>query len=277
MQPNPPWVDALLRKHGAALAAYAGQPMPSPVGRKYEELGCGHYGCVLALPTEGLVLKVTSDPSEAAFVAAYLQIGHQHPGVVRYDRIVELPETYRRRRTFAIWRQEAFHVGKVARMYDAPWRERYIGRYDRTIREFKDLLELFKSHASGIRTTVASATDPTKLLADAARLEEWAWKVFSDGMMLSLHHKPAQRVAFKRRQLEVIAEEMGSTHAGSYIGEAFQFYLEQGILLADVHLNNVGEVTPPDFSSWILAITDPGHMVPLDPKWLRVEIPQLYS
>jgi hypothetical protein len=272
MTPNPPWVDALLRKHGAALAACAGQPLPSPVGRKYKELGCGHYGCVLALPTEGLVLKITSDPSEAAFVAAYLQIGHQHPGIVRYDRIVELPETYRRRRTFAIWRQEAANVGKFA---TDELHERYWKKYSSSMVEFVRNLTLFKRQAEPVRAVVRASSNPERLLADAAKLEDWAWKSIADGHYLGAHRTSAQLVAYKRRQLEMIAEYMASTHAGYLVGQAFDFYLEHGLLLADVHLGNIGEVTPHDFSSWEIVVTDPGHMVPLDPKWLSVRIPQL--
>lgn len=274
MQPNPPWVDALLRKHGSALAAYAGAPMPEPTGRKYKELGCGHYGCVLSLPTPGTVLKVTSDPSEAAFVAAYLEINYDHPGVVRYDRIVELPEKYRRRRTFAIWRQEAENVGELVtdRLH-----ERYWKKYGPSMVEFVRNLNLFKRQAEPARTVIRASTNPEKLLAEAARLEDWAWSQIADGHMLSAHRTSAQLVAYKRRQLEMIAEEMANTHAGYLIGQAFDFYLEQGILLADVHLGNIGEVVPPEHSSWEIVITDPGHMVPLDPKWLQVEIPQLYG
>jgi len=51
-------------------------------------------------------------------------------------------------------------------------------------------------------------------------------------------------------------------------------------VLADVHLGNVGEVRDEpedddDEFDWDLAITDPGVMVPLDPRWLSVDIPAL--
>jgi len=280
MQPNPAWVDALLHKHGAALASYAGAPMPEPTGRKYKELGCGHYGCVLSLPTPGTVLKVTSDPSEAAFVAAYLKIGHHHPGVVRYDRIVELPETYRRRRTFAIWRQEANNVGKFtgSRYYQKELYERYLKHYGAgSIREFLSNLDLFQKHSARIRKVVSSSTNPVRLLSDVAGLEDWAWQSIADGRILPGQGSSARLVAYKRRQLELLAEEMANTHAGYLIGQAFDYYLDQGMLLADVHTGNIGEVVPPEHTSWEIVITDPGHMVPLDPKWLQVEIPQLYG
>jgi hypothetical protein len=193
---------------------------------------------------------------------------------VRYDRIVELPETYRRRRTFAIWRQEADNVGKFL---DRSLHDRYFKKYDRSMVAFVKLLDLFKSHASGIRLWVTSSKNPAKLLEQAGALSEWAWGMVANGRVLTLAYSSAHRVAYKRRQLEIIAEEMANTHAGYLIGQAFDFYLDEGILLADVHLGNVGEIRPPDHTSWELGITDPGHMVPLDPKWLQVTIPQLYE
>jgi hypothetical protein len=85
----------------------------------------------------------------------------------------------------------------------------------------------------------------------------------------------AQKVAFIYQRLRVITEEMGSTAPGYLVGEALGELLDQGILLADVHRNNIGEVDLPDFSKWEFVITDPGHMVALDPKWLEVNVPQL--
>jgi len=48
---------------------------------------------------------------------------------------------------------------------------------------------------------------------------------------------------------------------GYLVGQALDFYLERGLLLADVHANNVGEVTRDGYHGPILVITDPGHLV----------------
>lgn len=274
--PNTPWVDKILRTHDRELRGVVPPEwVPSPMDRgKYEEYGCGHYGCVLPVPDGRVVLKVTSDPTEAAFVAIYLGLKDNPPGVVRYHQIVQLPEKYRRRPTYAIWRDEAKNVGKANPTWYT-WSHRYAAKYGRSMVDFIHNLSLFKSHAGDVRDWLISSKNPRKLLVDAAKLEDWAWKMISDGRMLSLSNSPAQRIAFKRRQLESIAEEMANTHAGYLIGQAFEFYLEQGILLADVHINNVGEVIPPEHESWELVITDPGHMVALDPKWFEIKIPQL--
>jgi len=86
----------------------------------------------------------------------------------------------------------------------------------------------------------------------------------------------AKRIAWWALRAGHTADEMRMTEAGLLIGGALRFYLSRGMLLADVHRNNIGEVVPKGYSDWELVITDPGHMVPLDRKWLDVKVPQLY-
>jgi hypothetical protein len=127
-EPNPPWVNKLLRKHTKKLASLVPPEwVPEPdVKWTYEEYGCGHYGCVLPVPDGRVVLKITSDPTEAAFVTIYLGLKDKPIGITRYHQIVELPDQYRRRRTFAIWRDEAENVGGLSSPTRMPvYRERY--------------------------------------------------------------------------------------------------------------------------------------------------------
>ena len=79
----------------------------------------------------------------------------------------------------------------------------------------------------------------------------------------------------RRILLEQTAMVMANTHAGYLVGEAFAYYLEEGLLLADVHFGNIGEAMPEDHAACELVITDPGHMVPLKDRWLSVSVPKL--
>jgi hypothetical protein len=85
------------------------------------------------------------------------------------------------------------------------------------------------------------------------------------------------RLAWEHIQLEIVAAEITRTGAAPLVGPALGFYLQHGILLADVHFGNLGEIVLPGSTKWELVITDPGHMVPLDKKWLHVKVPQLYG
>jgi hypothetical protein len=72
-------------------------------------------------------------------------------------------------------------------------------------------------------------------------------------------------------------ELMRGSGLATAVADALKYYIERGILLADVHSMNLGEPMPGE-RKWKrkgLIITDPGHMVPLDRRWLEVRVPQL--
>jgi hypothetical protein len=245
--------------------------------RSFEELGCGYYGCVIESSSDSnLVFKLTSDASEAAFVSAALDIGDLPDGMIRYDSIIELPEKYRRRRVFAIWREEASMIGfpMLVWQYGA-----VTDRYTREAwKELLRLLDLFLSHAAIVRNYVKKASDKVKALGAIKEREDFAWRFTRDARAARLHG--ADRAAVSLQHCEDVADEMYNTFSADTIGGALSFYMKRGLLLADVHANNVGVATrPPDehYDDWhaMSVITDPGHMVPLDPKWLDVKVPQL--
>jgi hypothetical protein len=76
------------------------------------------------------------------------------------------------------------------------------------------------------------------------------------------------------RELSVCIRRAGSAKGkfGS-VGQALLYYVKEGMILADVHDGNVGQVTRNGKPT--VAITDPGHMVPLKPKYMNVEVPML--
>lgn len=108
-----PWVDRSLRSLHDALQ-YAVPPEWLPrfdVLGKVEEFGCGHYGCVMPTSAEGLVCKLTTDVSEAHFVARALML-EPTSGIVEYKKILWAPALkHRGRPVFVLWRSEAFSVG----------------------------------------------------------------------------------------------------------------------------------------------------------------------
>jgi hypothetical protein len=288
MRQNPPWVDRILRDQWFDLTEVIDrQRLPVP-GEKFtfEELGCGHYGCVMLTKQEGLVFKVTTDASEAAFVAAALTLTEWPPGMIRYHDILELPKKYKKRRVFVLWRQEADNVGIFASTGD----ERYVKRYgEHSVLEFMKNNRQWQITAAKMRDQMKRASDPAAFLERTRAEADRAWRLYADDRafklgplyanrrmkMIAYGHKGPLAFELRRILLEQLAMEMAHTHAGSLIGEALGYYLEEGMLLADVHLGNIGEAVPEGYEDWDLVITDPGHMVPLDPKWLNVEIQML--
>jgi hypothetical protein len=72
---------------------------------------------------------------------------------------------------------------------------------------------------------------------------------------------------------------MSTSSATTYgVGRALDYCLDRGVLLCDVHGNNVGKIEcdPEEYPgdlSW--GITDPGHAVFLTRQWAELTVPEL--
>lgn len=121
---NPPWVTgALANSYEALEKTLASHPqwMPqlsavtsrgSTLMAKLTEFGCGKYGCVLPTSDPKIVLKVTTDDTEATF-AADLAPTLVAPICVTYPMVAELDQEHQGDQIHLLWREAADHVGKV--------------------------------------------------------------------------------------------------------------------------------------------------------------------
>jgi hypothetical protein len=77
------------------------------------EYGCGAYGCVMPTNDPKIVLKLTTDDTEAQF-AARLAKKLPVPIVTTYELVYHLPSAKRQGRdVYLLWRESAEHVGEV--------------------------------------------------------------------------------------------------------------------------------------------------------------------
>lgn len=287
-----PWVDRSMKTVWQRIVDASPKPEWVPrlePGRKFSltEYGCGHYGCVFPTSDPEVVAKLTSDPTEAFFVAAAMSIGTFPEGIVRYYGIYRIPGAmHRGRPLFVLWREEATKVGEALRSpYSGgvvkflPEEDRARAQYDVRSREkAAKSLSVFKDYAGAVRDTLKRAADPFAMVEESKRYNDWAWRYVSEaegvGRPLVLDRfKGAQKVALVLTYLERIAVEMENEYLADQIGGALKFYLDEGLLLADVHTGNIGLVEGRVGSSPI--ITDPGHAVPLDRKWANVQVEEL--
>lgn len=122
---NPAWVTKIIAKHFEELEGIVPLKwLPRLTKAKaqggrftaaMQEYGCGAYGCVLPTHDEKVVLKLTTDDTEAEF-AADLAGKLAAPIVVKYHRTEELPDKYKGRQSFLLWRDAADHVGDIDRV-----------------------------------------------------------------------------------------------------------------------------------------------------------------
>ena len=287
--PQKPWVGRVLTEWWPTLRDAVGSdrlmprsaPKRNPRRKRVQlrEYGCGYYGCVFPTGNSGLVFKVTTDSSEAAFVAAARAIESWPRGMVLYTHVYQLAgEKHGRRPVYVLWREAASNVGELLGLYKDGIPQRYLDRYgERDLEDFIAALLFYRDAATGILNIVRSSKQPRQLLRQVQRQEEWAYDVFLNDIHEAarvLHcSRGAKKIALSIIACSIAADAAADTVSGRQIGEALLFYLDAGMALADVHLGNLGEGFRGREQH--LVITDPGHMVPLEPSLLKVEVPLL--
>lgn len=272
------WVDRNLRSAWDRIAAQVPDSwMPQLIpGRKFmiKELGCGHYGCVAPVAEPDMVFKLTSDVTEARFVVM-AQTLPETEGIVRYFKIFALGGAeHRRRPLFVLWRQDAkdigllsplrlgwgYNIGKFVEQYS------YDEYQIRNIKEGFLYIENFLNWAREVREKMI------KLLKRVPRAEALGavWLAFenADPEADPRYFKGVPRIGVALRKCWENAMLLQNTDVVYPLGAALGNYLDEGILLADVHTNNIGR----DQNNQ-LVITDPGHAVEFHPRW--TELPKV--
>lgn len=121
--PNPPWVARALGDSYETINDHvppAWHPQLERVTGKgstgitarVHEFGCGAYGCVIATLDDSVVIKITSDPTEAEF-ATELAPQLAAPICVVYKMVLRLKYKVSGRPVHLMWREAAFNVGKL--------------------------------------------------------------------------------------------------------------------------------------------------------------------
>jgi hypothetical protein len=320
MATNPPWADKLLNENWDAIQETMqsrGLPLEClpthSQGRTKihpsKELGCGHYGCVYQTGSPNVVCKITTDISEAMFIAIVNNMEETLPqGLVRYFDILALQGKRGKRDAFILWREEAFgFVSGITPEFRWDSKSQKFIRKDRVPeflkgdpdenyrrrlwREFEDLLFSFLKGARVVREEI----EKRKKRMNEEEYWNWVegqfaevdknWSEFYETLYTggppSIHHgvpylysKHPLNLAFKLFMLFDTADKMVNSNGSYLIGEVFTFFLEKKILLADVHLANIAFVNrdDPDFASGIPIIVDPGHAVFLSREYSEVPV-----
>ncbi len=275
-----PWIDRAFLAFWDRVKAAA--PKPSWVPRLEEgrtpsvvELGCGVYGCAVPTHDPAVLVKMTSDPSEAAFAVTAMRLAEKHgwpSGIVKYYAAYNVPNvTYRRRPVAILWRDEAVDVGTVV-----PYGQMSVAQH-----EFAKSLTAYRNLAKLLRETLLDATKrdpeaPWRLLKEARALDSWAYERFEATYEAGriVNFRGAEKIAGVLQLLSLFEQEMQSTDMQDSVGEALGYYHRHNIVLADVHVGNVGRLREGDRRGEIV-ITDPGHAVPLERELARVAVPAL--
>ncbi len=295
-----PWVDESYKRALPELQSQVPPEwLPQPldleqrqgqgIRRRYsvEEYGCGYFGCVSPTDTPNLVVKITTDESEAWFAHVAMQLAQQDGwpvGMIAYHKVLKLDgRKHRNRPVYLLWRDEAWDVGylKGELTWGAAPRDptatlaANLGQWD--------------NWSTLLQARILKSSDPLALVTEAQQYDERAWQYISEhfdtrGDAIALRanasltsRQPAWDVARAVRACGVISEWMDNTYGSQEIGSALSYYLEQGLIPADLHLGNIGKAFHPEVQELVPTIVDPGVTLPVQPHWYDVTIPEELS
>lgn len=288
-----PWVDQAIRNvHDALLRngvdeAWLPQELPpdkAPREHSVKEYGCGAYGCVMPTNQRGLVLKITSDATEAWFahVAQQLARADGWPrGIVHYRRVIGLadqfwrgdrnafvdssdaPDTHSRdgKMLYLLWRDEANKVGDVGGR---------VPNIRQLLDGYMDIVDVVMS----ILPREGASPEAQVVLAEAqspAMFEEARTFVLERddaGMpLVQIVHEADSTFRSHAKVLSValmciylaagVIEQEPNCRS---LGGAIRYYLDQGLFLGDLHTGNVGLAYDDPYR---VVIVDPGLVSPL--------------
>ncbi len=253
---NLPAVE-IFKRHCAGINKFAeahGLPWPDTKGLfahcdLKKELGAGAYGSVFKTEDPNVVLKLTSDESEAHFIQTAMHLylkGVKSAGMVEYFGIGALREKHENHRVFVTWREYATEV------------ELPCGK-SRVFEDFCFYVDAFLDKANRLRNRLFAAFHQYGTSA--------AYWRFVENDEETQHF--LEGLKGEARQLA------NSSDAAKKVGDALGVYIDHGIVIADAHTGNIGAVERQSGrQTW--TIVDPGHAVVLDKKMCAEEIPVVH-
>lgn len=231
---NPtPWVTQLLAAHYTELEEKVPPAWLPKIAKtravgttftgELSEFGCGAFGCVLPTLDPKVVLKVTSDESEAEF-AIKLAETLPTPVCTAYFMVIDLVGKTRGPRSgvrtdgrgakvYLLWREEARKVGQI---------DKVVGQHAEAA--------IHRQHAAAMEAFLAlqNGQDATE------HLKRWT----------------------------VACANMQAIKELAFVSDGLlRAYSETGVFISDVHGGNLGLCTRNGHDTWV--ITDPGNVVVL--------------
>jgi hypothetical protein len=236
------------------------------------ELGCGAYGCVLPTDDKDVVLKVTTDATEFGLVSKILpEIGGAPEGLVRYYAWAELDGKVRiakgEHAAYALWRESASDIGDLGeKLIEAA---RTAGTSRRGALRPYELLSEQQRAATEAYAMLARAPNPDRLYMEAIHHHDVSVDVplAKPGLpeIYAASAPPARALALLINYFRACVAELATGGDLAMVGSALLHMFDRGILVADVHTENVGRVKRGNARPWV--ITDPGNVAVLPQPW----------
>lgn len=247
----------------------------------FTEYGSGHYGSVYPTQTPGVVCKITTDASEAQFVINAISLNKWPGGIVKYYAILRFRgKSHKNRPMYILWRDEV-SPPTLASAPEAHDRGKFIALLHVAKNVGAEIRMTIQRHAtsgyalSHVHKRIATALDIANHSDVAERFQaDFAWLESPSrtaGWIRTLNHQRPKLEDKLSALFYAFSNTCDNMHLsyGFLPGRALGFYKNHGMILADVHGNNVmrsGE-------DWV--ISDPGHMIELDNRFVGIHVPEI--
>lgn len=227
----------------------------------FTEYGTGHYGAVYPTQMPGIVCKVTTDRTEAQFVINAISLNKWPDGIVKYYAIFQIKSRKMYNRpVYVLWRDEV----SPPQLTHAD---------DPQDRKMIQIVHNVKDIAAWMRNMLLRGK--REIPEDYPDYMRFDFNDFERGMGALRWFNSFLRAprAWKLAAgMEALRWGMRDQLDWSYAftpGGAMWFYLEHGMLLADIHSNNIMRGK----DGWV--ISDPGHMIELDDRFKGIHVPEI--
>lgn len=269
VRPNPAWTNHALFRQWDDLEYLVGHAnMPKITSKtahklKAKEYGSGAYGTVMPSNTKGIVVKVTSDPTEATFAYVVQKLRKYPEGMVKYYEVFRLDGTHSERPIYIIWREEAYNVGKSL----TPQAEEML----LALRDHADPAFQLTSWPDLKEENLGPIVSAAKTYRKHTGYEHGGTGPgFVDAIKL-LFSGDLTKAGYGVAAARAIADDIAHGDSGRLVGAAIRDLIDQDILLADIHPGNVGKV--PRRGQKRTVITDPGNVATLTDRYDRYLVP----
>lgn len=281
---SPGWLKIVLQSR-PKLEAFVSEILGHPA-QLGAVLGCGHWGCVLAVPGTPWVVKISRDPTEGAMWSAIQRLQAEAPnqmqGLARVRAVAQAGIVAWRRGTHPVYVIVREDVLPFAGDVLAPAEIRYLvsSISPATVSQItKD-----PNPAYVARSLATTASLLTKFKSWATKFHMKRPRRLAGRDIFGLPSPPHPSRERSIEEFWNIAGELQSEPMGYQIGETFSALLDLDppVVLRDVHLGNVGwrvHARLPGFkdeaSTQGLVIYDPGHTPTKGQETIRQLNPRL--
>jgi hypothetical protein len=272
---NPAWTNSALARHWGDLGRLVPRSMLPKLDSRSatrlhaQEYGSGVYGTVMPTNKRGVVVKVTSDPTEAkfAYILSRWPANRYPPGLVRYFKVFQLSGQHAHRPIYILWREEAYNVGRTLRS-DSQTADFF---YD--IRDKADPSFRLTSDEYDRRSYLRPIVNAEREFKGRTGCEGFG---SCPGTLMKIRLAVASDATFAGYGVQAarsIANDMAHGSHAALVGAAIRDLIDHGLVLADVHLGNIGHVRRGGVTRTV--ITDPGNVAFLTRRYDGVVPPTI--